>query len=79
LSAWASVKNGKLLALAATKFDAFITADQNLKFQQNLAKLPIAVVVLIARKNRVQDLEPLLPQLAEVLNHLAPRTLRTVH
>ena len=75
---WASVNNGKLLALAATKFDAFITADQNLEFQQNLALLPIAVVVLVARKNRVQDLEPLLPQLAEVLNHLAPRTLRTV-
>lgn len=75
---WASVKNGKLLDLAATKFDAFITADQNLEFQQNLALLPIAVVVLVARKNRVQDLESLLPQLAEVLNHLVPRTLRTV-
>ena len=37
---WASSKNGKLLALASTKFDAFITADRNLEFQQNLAKLP---------------------------------------
>jgi predicted nuclease of predicted toxin-antitoxin system len=75
---WASVKNGKLLALAATKFDVFITADRNLEFQQNLAKLPIAVVVLVARKNRVQDLEPLLPHLAEVLTPLGPCTLRTV-
>jgi len=75
---WASVTNGKLLALAATKFDAFITADRNLEFQQNLAKLPIVVVVLVARKNRVQDLEPLQPKLAEVLNHLVPCTLRTV-
>ena len=33
---WTSVKNGKLLALAATKFDAFITADRNLEFQHNL-------------------------------------------
>jgi len=75
---WASVKNGKLLALAATKFDVFISADRNLEFQQNLTKLPVAVVVLVARKNRVQDLEPLLPQLAEVLNNLVPFTLRTV-
>jgi predicted nuclease of predicted toxin-antitoxin system len=75
---WTSVTNGKLLALAATKFDAFITADRNLEFQQNLTKLPIAVVILVARKSLVQDLEPLLPQLAEVLNHLAPRILRTV-
>ena len=50
----------------------------SVKNEQNLALLPIAVVVLVARKNRVQDLEPLLPQLAEVLIHLAPRTLRTV-
>lgn len=75
---WASIKNGKLLALASTKFDAFVTADRNLEFQQNLARLPIAVVVLIARKNRVQDLEPLLPELAAPLNHLPPRTLRKV-
>jgi len=31
---WTGVKNGKLLALAATKFDVFITADRNLEFQQ---------------------------------------------
>ena len=75
---WASVKNGKLLALASTKFDAFLTADRNLEFQQNIAKLPIAVIVLVARKNRVQDLEPLLPELGALLNHLAPRTLQKV-
>jgi len=75
---WASFKNGKLLALASTKFDVFITADRNLEFQQNLAQLPIAVVVLAARRNRLQDLEPLLPELAIVLNDLVPRTLCTV-
>jgi hypothetical protein len=40
--------------------------------------LPIAVVVLVARKNRIQDLEPLLPELATLLNHLPARTLRKV-
>ena len=75
---WASVTNGKLLALAATKFEVFVTADRNLEFQQNLAKLPIAVVVLIARKNRVQDLEPLLPELAALLVDLPARSLRKV-
>jgi len=56
----------------------FITADRNLEFQQNVAKLPLAVIVLIARKNRVQDLEPLLGELAALLNHLHPRTLRKI-
>jgi predicted nuclease of predicted toxin-antitoxin system len=73
---WSGVKNGKLLALAATRFDAFLTADRNLEFQQNLARLPIAVVVLVARKNRIQDIEPLLPELLQLLNHLPPKTLR---
>ena len=76
--AWSSIKNGRLLALAATKFDVFVTADRNLEFQQNLAKLPLAVVVLVARKNRIQDLAPLLSELDHVLNHLPQRTLRKV-
>lgn len=31
---WSSVKNGKLLALAATTFEVFITADRNLEFSR---------------------------------------------
>lgn len=75
---WSSTRNGKLLALAATKFDAFVTADRNLEFQQNLAKLPLAIVVLAARKNRLQDIEPLLAELASLLNHLPPKLLRKI-
>ncbi len=36
------IKNGELLALAATRFEVFVTMDQNIEFQQNLATLPIA-------------------------------------
>ena len=43
---WSGVKHGRLLALAAQSFDAFITVDKNLPYQQNLSTLPIAVVVL---------------------------------
>jgi predicted nuclease of predicted toxin-antitoxin system len=39
---WSGVKNGKLLALAATGFDAFITVDKNLSYQQNTSNLPVA-------------------------------------
>jgi hypothetical protein len=34
---WAAVKNGDLLRLAEGQFDLFITSDQNLRYQQNLA------------------------------------------
>ena len=46
---WPGVKNGKLLALAATGFDAFITVDKNLSYQQNTSDLPVAVLVLDPR------------------------------
>ena len=72
---WKSIKNGRLLLLASSRFDVFVTADRNLEFQQNLSKLPLAVVVLVARKNRIQDLAPLLPALGSLLNRLVPRTL----
>lgn len=75
---WSGVKNGQLLALAATQFDVFVTADKNLEFQQNLAALPIAVVVLVVRSTRIQDIEPLVPGLIELLAHIPPRVLRRV-
>ena len=75
---WSSIKNGKLLSLAAAQFDVFITADRNLEFQQNLAALPIAVVVLFVRRTRMEAIEPLVPELLKLLNHLPPRVLRKV-
>jgi len=72
---WGGVKNGALLVLAAAEFDAFITVDRNLPFQQNIATLPIAVVVLIAHSNELQSLLPLVPRLEEALGTLQPGTL----
>lgn len=59
---WATIKNGLLLRLAEAEFDAFITVDRNLSFQQNLPKFEIAVVVLRAKSNRLEDLEPVVPR-----------------
>lgn len=44
---WASLTNGELLRAAATSgFDAVITVDQNLKYQQNMSDLPLSVVMV---------------------------------
>jgi len=63
------------MALAAAEFDAFITVDQNLPYQLNVATLPIAVVVLVAHSNELHVLLPLVLRLEEVLATLQPRTL----
>lgn len=64
---WASIKNGKLLALAAEAFDVFLTVDANLPHQQNLPRFNIAVVVLRPRSNKLDDLKPLVSALLAVL------------
>jgi hypothetical protein len=71
---WSGVKNGKLLALAASCFDAFVTIDKNLPHQQNLNTLPVAVVVLDAVSNDLQTLLTLLPELEQALATLQPRS-----
>jgi predicted nuclease of predicted toxin-antitoxin system len=58
---WTAIKNGELLALVSAQFDVFVTVDRNLAFQQNVGALPVAVVVLRAKSNRLTDLRPLTP------------------
>lgn len=67
---WSSVQNGELLRIAATRFDALLTADQNIEFQQNLASLPMSVVVLVSRSTALRSLEPLLPDLLKLLGEV---------
>ena len=43
---WAGVENGALLAAAEQVFDAFITTDKNLRYQQNLSGRQLAILVL---------------------------------
>jgi hypothetical protein len=69
---WASIKNGELLALASQEFDAFVTVDRNLSFQQNLATLTIAVIVLQAPTNRLADLQLLVPRLLSAIASATP-------
>jgi Domain of unknown function (DUF5615) len=75
---WTSLTNGALLRRAALTFDVVLTADQNIEFQQNLSTLPVAVLILVADSNRLEALEPLVPQIIEALNSLTPKTLRRV-
>ncbi len=59
---WAGKKNGELMRVATSRFDVFVTADQNLRYQQNLAYAEVGVVVLVAVNNRIEALAPLMPQ-----------------
>ena len=72
---WAYLENGELLRAAAGQFDLFLSADQNIEYQQNLRDLPMTVVVLVAANNRLDTLRPFLPEVLERLGRLEPCTL----
>lgn len=67
---WMGKTNGELLRLASESFDAFLTADQNLQYQQNLKGTNIAIVVLVAKSNRFGELRPLVPQILKALEEI---------
>ncbi len=77
---WTGSKNGDLLRLAAAHgFDAFITVDRSIKYQQNLNNLPIPVVVMSAHRIRMQELQPLLPRVIDIVTgNLQRRIYRVV-
>jgi predicted nuclease of predicted toxin-antitoxin system len=76
---WAGVDNGALLARAAgAGFDALLTKDANLQYEQNLVNLPLAVVVLRAPSNDIDDLRPLVPALLRALAALQPTAVTRV-
>ena len=68
--AWSGKKNGELLQLAQQAFEVFLTVDQNLRFQQNLAGAGVGIIVLVAPTNRLADLVPLMPRVQAALGSI---------
>ena len=64
---WSGKKNGELLRLAQKEFDVFLTADQNLQYQQNIQGYKIAVIVLVVKANRLEYLKPLIPKVLRTI------------
>ena len=55
----AGQKNGALLSLAESAgFDLFFTMDKGLQYRQNLAGRRIAILIVRAKSNRLEDLLP---------------------
>ena len=73
---WAGLKNGELLRRTAERgFQVFVTADQNLEYQQNLARMPAGIIVLIAPSNALEDLLPLVPSIVAAIPKCGPGQL----
>ena len=68
LLSWAGIQNGALLRKAVENgFDVLVTMDSNMAHQQDLSVHAIAVIVLRARSNRLEDTRPLMPAVLQAL------------
>lgn len=65
---WTGISNGRLLELlTANRFDALLTFDKNLQYQQNFRKYTLAVIVLNAPDNSYSTLKNLVQKIRAVL------------
>ena len=67
---WAGRKNGELLSLAEPLFDVVLTLDKSVPYQQDLSTGGIAILIVRARSNRIQDLLPLIPDCLAALERI---------
>ena len=67
---WTGTKNGELLRRAEAEFDVFVTADQQLRYQQNLSGRTLAIIVLPT--NQVRTVVSLLSAIEESLKQVQP-------
>ena len=75
---WTGLQNGDLLRRAQRDFDVFVTMDRNLPHQQNLTSFGIAIILVLAKSNRLPDLKPLVPAILNAIGEARPGELRRV-
>jgi hypothetical protein len=66
------LKNGELLRSASGQYDVLVTVDQNLKYQQNIKSLNLAVLVLLAKRNSYEALHLLMGKANDALKEIKP-------
>jgi predicted nuclease of predicted toxin-antitoxin system len=68
---WIGKENDELLRLAANEFELFITADQGIRYQQNLTSAPIAILELST--NDIRRIRVSAPAIALAAARIQPR------
>ena len=71
---WKGIKNGELLRLAEGQADLFITADQNIRYQQNLTGRQIPILELST--NDLRRMLAAAPVLQSAIEKIKPGEFR---
>lgn len=72
------ITNGELLRRMEGEYDALVTMDRSIQFQQNLSARPFGVLLVRAPSNRMVHLQPLVPAILDAFPALEPGQLRSI-
>jgi predicted nuclease of predicted toxin-antitoxin system len=67
---WRGFENGNLLRRASAAFDVLVTADQRLRYQQNVSQFDIGIVVIETIDTRLSNLRRFLPQVKDAIDNV---------
>jgi len=65
-------ENGELLALTEKNFDVLVTIDKHIRYQQNMAGRGIAILIIRAVSNDLDDIRPHVPHALVALQSIKP-------
>lgn len=73
---WSELTNGQLLKAAASSgFDVVLTVDRKLRYEQNPAGLPVAVLILASGDTRLPALTSFVPAIEQALSNMPVRSI----
>jgi len=75
---WTGITNGELLRRMRDEYDALVTMDRGIEFQQNLTTVPFAVLLVRPPSNRMIHLQPLVPESLNAISALKPGQLHRI-
>jgi hypothetical protein len=75
---WSGFENGNLLRRASGVFDVLLTADQRMRYQQNISQFAVAVVVIETADTTIENLRSMLRQIQAALDTAKPGVVTIV-
>ena len=75
---WNGIKNGELLKLVEQEFAVMLTTDKSFSKQNHLPGVGVAVILLRARSNGIDDLLPLMDEARRALPLAQPGRVHVI-
>lgn len=69
---WTGKRDSELLQQASATFDVLVTMDRGIEYQQNISKYALGIVIIAARSSRLQDIQPAMLKVNQVIRDVQP-------